>query len=52
LTREDDGPLIPDFLLLDRQKLAGREPDVEIGTYDDIVASAQKRLMLIKSAER
>lgn len=36
----------------DRQKLMDRMPDVEIVTYDDIVASAQRRLALIRSAQK
>jgi len=37
---------------LDRQKLMATIPDVEIVTYDDIAASAQRRLTLIRSAGR
>jgi hypothetical protein len=36
----------------DRQKLLATVPDIEIVTYDDIVASAQRRLALIRSAIR
>jgi hypothetical protein len=36
----------------DRQKLSDTLPEVEIVTYDDIVASAQRRLTLIRSADR
>jgi len=36
----------------DKQKLMATVSDVEIVTYDDIVASAQRRLALIKSAAR
>jgi hypothetical protein len=36
----------------DRQKLLATVPDIEIVTYDDIVASAQRRLALIRSARR
>jgi hypothetical protein len=36
----------------DRQKLIDTVSDVEIVTYDDIIASAQRRLALIKSAGR
>jgi len=34
----------------DRQKLMSTMPEIEIVTYDDIIASAQRRLALIKSA--
>jgi len=36
----------------DCQKLMATIPDVEIVTYNDIVASAQRRLALIRSAGR
>ncbi len=33
-----------------RQKLASRYPDIEVATYDDILAHAHRRLALVKSA--
>ena len=33
-----------------RQKLASRYPDIEVATYDDILAHARRRLALVKSA--
>jgi len=35
-----------------RQKIVSRYPEVEIATYDDILAHAQRRLALVKSASR
>jgi len=37
---------------MERQKFASRYPDVEVVTYDDVLAYANRRLMLVKSANR
>lgn len=37
---------------LQRQKISSRYPDIEIVTYDDIVARAKRRLLLVKGASR
>ena len=34
---------------IDRQKLASTTPDIEVVTYDDIVAYAKRRLAVIRS---
>jgi hypothetical protein len=36
--------------LLERQKLTSRYSDIEIVTYDDVLANAQRRLMLVREA--
>jgi hypothetical protein len=36
---------------LQRQKLSSRHPDIEIATYDDILRHAERRLLLVASAE-
>jgi len=36
----------------DKQKLAASMPDVDVVTYDEIVADAQRRLALVRSADR
>jgi hypothetical protein len=36
----------------DRQKLVSRYPNIEVMTYDDILTHAQRRLALVKSAQR
>lgn len=37
---------------LQRQKISSRYPDIEIVTYDDIVARAKRRLLIVKGASR
>lgn len=36
--------------LMERQKLTSRYPDIEVVTYDDVLANAQRRLTLVKGA--
>jgi hypothetical protein len=35
-----------------RQKLASRYPDLEVVTYDDVLSHAQRRMALIRGAQR
>lgn len=38
--------------VIERQKLADRYSDIEVVTYDDIVEFAQRRLLIVKDAEK